>query len=179
MKTHVFGEPSALFADPPKDLIRVADETALGRLLQDREVVVVADAALLPKMSPALATVLLACPAAVIVAGKQEDAGPALAAFPTLPAVLTAPLSTLALDRASKFARDLARRRSTVSTLESQLARRNAELSELNKIGAALSAERDIKRLLTLILNKSLQITAADAGSLYLCLLYTSDAADE
>ena len=44
MKTHVFGEPSALFADPPKDLVRVADETALGRLLQDREVVVVADA---------------------------------------------------------------------------------------------------------------------------------------
>src|SRR4029450_12556082 len=42
------------------------------------------------------------------------------------------------------------------------------ELHELNKIGVALSAERDIKKLLELILAKSREITAADAGSLYL-----------
>jgi HD-GYP domain-containing protein (c-di-GMP phosphodiesterase class II) len=82
--------------------------------------------------------------------------------------VLAGPVSTLALERASKFAQDLARRKNKVSTLQGELARRNTELSELNKIGAALSAERDIKRLLTLILDKSRQITAADAGSLYL-----------
>ena len=41
-------------------------------------------------------------------------------------------------------------------------------ISELNKIGIALSAERNIDSLLTLILSKSREITSADAGSLYL-----------
>jgi HD-GYP domain-containing protein (c-di-GMP phosphodiesterase class II) len=46
--------------------------------------------------------------------------------------------------------------------------RSRKELHELNRIGVALSAERDIAKLLDLILRKSREITAADAGSLYL-----------
>ncbi|MBN1154522.1 GAF domain-containing protein [candidate division KSB1 bacterium] len=42
------------------------------------------------------------------------------------------------------------------------------ELYELNKIGIALSAEQDTDKLLELILQKSREITHADAGSLYL-----------
>lgn len=42
------------------------------------------------------------------------------------------------------------------------------EIDELNRIGAALSAEHDTQKLLELILTKSRQITSADAGSLYL-----------
>ncbi|HVH86218.1 MAG TPA: HD domain-containing phosphohydrolase, partial [Terriglobales bacterium] len=42
------------------------------------------------------------------------------------------------------------------------------EIQELNKIGAALSAEHRLDKLLELILTKSRQITHADAGSLYL-----------
>jgi HD-GYP domain-containing protein (c-di-GMP phosphodiesterase class II) len=42
------------------------------------------------------------------------------------------------------------------------------EREELNQIGIALSSQRDIGALLTLILAKVRQITAADAGSLYL-----------
>ena len=42
------------------------------------------------------------------------------------------------------------------------------EISELNQIGAALSAEHHLDRLLELILTKSRHITNADAGSLYL-----------
>src|SRR2546430_3000779 len=42
------------------------------------------------------------------------------------------------------------------------------EIQELNKIGAALSAEHHLDRLLELILTKSRHITNADAGSLYL-----------
>ena len=57
-------------------------------------------------------------------------------------------------------------RRSSSST--SALSRKSQELHELNKIGVALSAERDINKLLELILGKSREITAADAGSLYL-----------
>ncbi len=51
---------------------------------------------------------------------------------------------------------------------ERALRRKHDDLSELNKIGVALSAERKIDELLELILSKSRDITAADAGSLYL-----------
>lgn len=43
-----------------------------------------------------------------------------------------------------------------------------ARLSELNAIGASLSSERDIDRLLESILNAAKKITHADAGTLYL-----------
>lgn len=42
------------------------------------------------------------------------------------------------------------------------------EREELNQIGIALSAQRDISSLLSLILAKTREITGADAGSLYL-----------
>lgn len=42
------------------------------------------------------------------------------------------------------------------------------EQQQLNEIGVALSSERDINALLTLILRKAREITGADAGSLYL-----------
>ncbi len=48
-----------------------------------------------------------------------------------------------------------------------ELAALARELQELNRIGAALSAERDTSRLLELILTKAREITASDAGSLY------------
>jgi len=50
------------------------------------------------------------------------------------------------------------------STLEQLLDR----LSELNAIGASLSSERDINRLLERILDAAKKITRADAGTLYL-----------
>jgi HD-GYP domain-containing protein (c-di-GMP phosphodiesterase class II) len=42
------------------------------------------------------------------------------------------------------------------------------ELEELHRIGIALSETRDVEQLLDLILKKAREITAADAGSLYL-----------
>ncbi len=170
MRMHVFGDPAALFAEPPPEVSGVAGETQFRELLHDRDALIVADAALLLKGEEGLAAALSVCPAAVVVVGRLEDVTPALAAFSSIPAVLVAPISNLALERASRFARETAGRKSAVSTLEIQLARRNTELSELNMIGAALSAERDINRLLTLILDKSRQITSADAGSLYLVM---------
>jgi HD-GYP domain-containing protein (c-di-GMP phosphodiesterase class II) len=49
-----------------------------------------------------------------------------------------------------------------------KLALANSEISELNHVGAALSAEHDTRELLELILTKCREITRADAGSLYL-----------
>ncbi len=49
-----------------------------------------------------------------------------------------------------------------------QLAGATREISELNKIGAALSAEHDTERLLDMILTKCREITQSDGGTLYL-----------
>lgn len=170
MRTYVLGDPTTLFAEPQAEVSQISDEPHLLRLLGDRDVLVVADAQRLLRVGAPFAESLASCPAAVVVVGKAEDVTPTLQAFPALPAVLVAPISNLALERASRYAREMAGRKSAYSALEGQLARRNAELSELNKIGAALSAERDINRLLSLILDKSRQITSADAGSLYLVM---------
>jgi HD-GYP domain-containing protein (c-di-GMP phosphodiesterase class II) len=55
-----------------------------------------------------------------------------------------------------------------IAHLNEQLGVQTHELQELNHIGVALSAERDMGRLLNLILQKSREITRADAGTLYL-----------
>jgi HD-GYP domain-containing protein (c-di-GMP phosphodiesterase class II) len=55
-----------------------------------------------------------------------------------------------------------------VRQLEEALDRKSKDLREINDIGVALSAERDIHKLLDLILKKSREITTADAGSLYI-----------
>ncbi len=52
--------------------------------------------------------------------------------------------------------------------LHRSVQQQNQEMTELNKIGIALSAERDADVLLEMILNKAREITTADAGSLYL-----------
>ncbi len=49
-----------------------------------------------------------------------------------------------------------------------ELRRAVSDLETLNKIGVALSTERNTDSLLELILSKSREITSADAGSLYL-----------
>ena len=52
-------------------------------------------------------------------------------------------------------------------SVEFELVALSRQLEELNRIGAALSAERDTARLLELIVTKARQITDSDAGSLY------------
>ena len=55
-----------------------------------------------------------------------------------------------------------------VDHLQKKLKLRTKELRQLNDIGVALSAEHDPDVLLKMILDKSREITKADAGSLYL-----------
>jgi HD-GYP domain-containing protein (c-di-GMP phosphodiesterase class II) len=52
--------------------------------------------------------------------------------------------------------------------LGASLAQAQREIGELNRIGIALSAERDLPTLLGLILTTSRQMSSSDAGSLYL-----------
>jgi len=52
--------------------------------------------------------------------------------------------------------------------LQRELMLQRDELQKLNEIGISLSSERNITKLLDLILSKSMEITSADAGSLYI-----------
>ena len=98
MRMYVFGDPTRLFAEPQAEVSRVSDEPHLFKLLGDREALIVADARLLLQAGEPLSAALLACPAAVVVVGGVDDVTPALAAFPSIPAVLVQPISNLALE---------------------------------------------------------------------------------
>ncbi|HLE45039.1 MAG TPA: HD domain-containing phosphohydrolase [Methylomirabilota bacterium] len=52
--------------------------------------------------------------------------------------------------------------------LRSELVRQVVDFKEFNRVALALSAERDVNRLMELILTKCREVTTADAGSLYL-----------
>lgn len=55
-----------------------------------------------------------------------------------------------------------------VETIKQDGVKRGSDLDALNEIGMALSTEKNLGRLLDLIVSKSRQMTWADAGSLYL-----------
>lgn len=113
--------------------------------------------------------------AVFVAVGEAAEADELIRRFPYLDDVMvkpvTAPRLRLRLDRALDA---LANRRviqqldDALGRKSQELGRKSQELHELNKIGVALSAERDINKLLELILVKSREITAADGGSLYL-----------
>ena len=88
--------------------------------------------------------------------------------FPFLDDVLICPVSGNRLRLHLERALDALSSRRAIEQLDQAVARKTQDLHELNKIGVALSAERDINKLLDLILFKCREITAADAGSLYL-----------
>jgi HD-GYP domain-containing protein (c-di-GMP phosphodiesterase class II) len=69
---------------------------------------------------------------------------------------------------AAKAGRSLRRRAASPRSAILSAAQAARELEELNRIGIALSATRDVDQLLALILQKAREIAAADAGSLYL-----------
>ncbi len=103
-----------------------------------------------------------------VAVSESEAAEETLKRFPFLDDLIFKPLTPgrmrLRLDRAL----DTIHNRRVIRQLDQALARKSEELHELNKIGVALSAERDIDKLLELILVKCREITVADAGSLYL-----------
>jgi HD-GYP domain-containing protein (c-di-GMP phosphodiesterase class II) len=107
-------------------------------------------------------------PALVLAVAPPAEADALLERYPFLDDVAPRPLTPLRLRRQLDRAVEGASSRRVISQLDAALARKSQELHELNKIGVALSAERDIDKLLEMILAKSREITAADAGSLYL-----------
>jgi HD-GYP domain-containing protein (c-di-GMP phosphodiesterase class II) len=102
---------------------------------------------------------------AVAGAGETDRV---LERLPFVDDVLMRPVSASRLRLKLERAVELVNGRRVVKQLESALSRKGEDLRELNRIGTALSSERDIDALLELILVKMREITCADAGSLYL-----------
>ncbi|HET8644389.1 MAG TPA: HD domain-containing phosphohydrolase, partial [Vicinamibacteria bacterium] len=88
--------------------------------------------------------------------------------FPHLDDVLIKPVSAARLRLRVDRALETLNSRRAIQQLDEALGRKTGELHDLNRIGVALSAQRNIRALLEMILSQSREITSADAGSLYL-----------
>jgi len=106
--------------------------------------------------------------ALIVSAAEAHAADDLIRRFPFLDDVLIKPLTPTRLRLRLDRALDTINSRRVIEQLDDALVRKSQELHELNHIGVALSAQRDIDKLLELILLKCREITAADAGSLYL-----------
>ena len=104
----------------------------------------------------------------LVAVTDPADGDDALRRLPFLDDTLPRPVSPARLRHKLERAFDTIHNRRVIRQLERALNRKGDEVRELNSIGVALSAQRDIDKLLDLILKKSREITAADAGSLYL-----------
>ena len=69
-------------------------------------------------------------------------------------------------------------KRREMSLMDSRIKRREQQMKELNEIGLLLSSERDLKKLLHLVVSKSIRLTSADGGALYLLEPIPENAAD-
>ena len=104
----------------------------------------------------------------LMVACDVVQADEILARFPFVDDVIINPVTPARLRLRVEKALETLNARRAIQQLDDALARKTGELHELNKIGVALSAQRNIRQLLQMILSQSRDITAADAGSLYL-----------
>ncbi len=142
-----------------------------GRLDAKGGTVILADIPHLEAERAALETWLRgvgALQALLVAVAEHGEADDLLRRFSFLDDFLIKPVTPIRIRLRLDRALDAIHNRRVIQQLDLALARKSQELHELNKIGVALSAERDINKLLELILAKSREITAADAGSLYL-----------
>jgi len=172
MRVLVWGDRRALLAgefpgvaiEELNGLASLASLDARGALLLAEPAGLLAERETFERLlSPAVRAHLLVL--AVTPDGEAEEW---IRKLPFLHDTVAAPVTPLRLRLKLQRALDLLQGRRTNEQLDSALLRKTRELHELNKIGVALSAERDIDKLLEQILRKSREITAADAGSLYL-----------
>jgi len=106
--------------------------------------------------------------AVLVAVVEPAEAEEIVKRYPFLDDVLWRPVTAARLDLRLKRAFETIHNRREIRQLQGAVTKKGEELHALNNIGVRLSAERDINRLLNLILAKSREITVADAGSLYL-----------
>jgi HD-GYP domain-containing protein (c-di-GMP phosphodiesterase class II) len=152
------------------EIRRVPSFPAATALDASRPTVVLVDRALLHTLDGDFRGMRdLAERAALIGVGDPDEVEPP-AHFPAevlsgfLPGNATAGLVAATLRGAFRHAAALVAYRA----VRAQERERHRELTELTRVGVALTTERDLLSLLTLILSQARRITTSDAGSLYL-----------
>ena len=102
---------------------------------------------------------------AVRIGGNgRPDPLPGTEVFASLPADVSPEILRSTIESAILLLRE----RERSEELEKRLQERTSEIQEINKIGMALSTERDHGVLIDMILRKTRELTRSDAGSLYL-----------
>jgi HD-GYP domain-containing protein (c-di-GMP phosphodiesterase class II) len=104
----------------------------------------------------------------VVLLCACETPDEVLERFPFVDDAFARPISAARLRHRVLREADIITERRALRQLEAAFSQKNHELQALNRVGIALSAERDIDKLLPLILSKSREITGADAGTLYM-----------
>jgi len=169
-----WGNPREMLTREMVPGVTVRDVRTLSELqaaLDDRDVLILADTAHLEaELEGVTAWVKAGGTRRAVLMGVAdlEEADDVARRFPFLDDVLVRPVTANRLRLHLERAIDTLSSRRAIEQLDAAVARKSQDLHELNKIGVALSAERDINKLLDLILFKCREITAADAGSLYL-----------
>jgi HD-GYP domain-containing protein (c-di-GMP phosphodiesterase class II) len=168
----IWGTMRELVSDPPPTAVQVSSLAALRGALDGRgSALVLVDPACVEPESGAVAEWLQdggSSQVALVAVTGMAEADEALQRLPFLDDVLPRPVSVARLRLKLQRALETVHNRRVARQLEGALARKGEELRELNRIGIALSAERDLDALLELILGRMREITSADAGSLYL-----------
>jgi HD-GYP domain-containing protein (c-di-GMP phosphodiesterase class II) len=103
-----------------------------------------------------------------IICMLDGDSHPPARLHPRIFTVLPRKVPSLVLAKTVERAFESLRAQDERRHTRQELRRAASDLETLNKIGVALSTERNTDALLELILSKSREITSADAGSLYL-----------
>jgi HD-GYP domain-containing protein (c-di-GMP phosphodiesterase class II) len=154
---------------PPAALAAALETRAIGSLAEVLEpeapTVLVLDRALAAGRDD-LEAALRTLPDAVIVVPADEETDAVARGSERV--LLTLPARDEAAARAIRGALRLSAARLSQARLERELAGARSQLRELAGVGMALMTERDPDRLLNTILSKARQLTASDAGSLYL-----------
>ena len=99
-----------------------------------------------------------------LLKAKARPPGNSRNAFVFLPAQTTPALLARTLDSAFETGKLAVQ----AATAEDRLQKSYHEIQELNRIGVALSSERNPEKLFHMILDASRKITSSDAGSLYM-----------
>ena len=142
---------------------------SVAELDESRPTVIVLDRALLATAQSRRAVEVLASVASLVGLGEPGETEPA----PQLPTDLLtsylpadAPMGVVVTALRGGFRHAAALVAARAARLD--VAMRHRELEELAQVSVALSTERDLLRLLGLILSQARRLTTSDAGSLYL-----------
>jgi HD-GYP domain-containing protein (c-di-GMP phosphodiesterase class II) len=162
------GDLAAALADD--DVERRAISALAPGAIDDRPTVLLLDGTLRRALGPDGARAAAAAGAAVVVLGEpgETDIPDDLPGGDVVAAFLTQPVGRRQLLNAVRHAFREAAGRSEVARARAEAAARSTEITELARIGVALSTERDYDVLLEMILTQARRITQSDGGSLYL-----------